>query len=118
MLLRFSTAKIFKFFEEVAVVEAFLHAWRSSLLFDGCQTQYKKGEGAKNPRMPLNFEIAKDVELTFKHMANNRYVQVQKKMLIDDCNADEVANFFVMPVSVICNIKHRAIVQFVETFNR
>lgn len=91
---------------------------RSRLLFDGCQSEYEKGDRVEETEDALNLEIAMDVGATFKRMANKRYVQVLKWMLIDGYDADEVAKFLDTPVSNIYNIKHRAIVQFVETYNR
>lgn len=91
---------------------------RSRLLFDGCQTEYEKGLGSEESEDTLSLEIAMDVESTFKRMANKRYVQVLQWMLIDGYDADEVAKLLDTPVSNIYNIKHRAIVQFVETYNR
>lgn len=62
-------------------------------------------------------DIAMDVNSTFERMENKRYVQVLKWMLIDGYNAEEVAQLLGTSVSNVYNIKHRAIVQFVETFN-
>lgn len=91
---------------------------RPRLLFDGYHPEYEKGDGYEETEDSLNLEIAMDVESTFSRMSNKRYVQVLKWMLIDGFDADEVAKFLDTPVSNIYNIKHRAIVQFVETYNR
>lgn len=91
---------------------------RSRLLFDGCYTECEKSDVTEEIEDALNLEIAMDVESTFKRMSNKRYVQVLKWMLIDGFDADEVAKLLDTPVSNIYNIKHRAIVQFVETYNR
>lgn len=65
----------------------------------------------------LDREIAMDVDTTFNRMANKRYVQVLKWMLADGYDANEVAAFLHTHVSNVYNIKHRAIVQFIETYN-
>lgn len=92
---------------------------RPRLMFEGCPSEYEKIRDGMEPlEDSLNLEIAMDVESTFKRMANKRYVQVLKWMLIDGYDADEVAKLLDTPVSNIYNIKHRAIVQFVETYNR
>lgn len=90
---------------------------RSQLLFDGYLNEYEKGDGKEETEDTLNLEIAMDVESTFKRMVNKRYVQVLKLMLIDGFDADEVAKILDTQVSNIYNIKHRAIVQFIETYN-
>lgn len=91
---------------------------RPRLLFEGCLSEYERGENMEPLEDSLKLEIAMDVESTFKRMSNKRYVQVLKWMLIDGYDADEVAKLLDTPVSNIYNIKHRAIVQFVETYNR
>ena len=91
---------------------------RPRLLFEGCLSEYEIGNGMEEPEDSLNLEIAMDVESTFKRMSNTRYVQVLKWMLIDGYDADKVAKFLGTPLSNVYNIKHRAIVQFVETYNR
>ena len=58
------------------------------------------------------------MEPTFDRMENRRYVQVLKWMLVDGYDADEVARFLNVSVLNVYNIKHHAIVQFVETYNR
>lgn len=65
----------------------------------------------------LDADIAMDVESTFSRMTNERYVQVLKWMLVDGYSADEVAIRLDTSISNVYNIKHRAIVQFVEVYN-
>lgn len=90
---------------------------RPRLLFEGCPSKYESCNGIEESEDSLNLEIAMDVESTFKRMPNKRYVQVLKWMLVDGYDADEVAKLLDTPVSNIYNIKHRAILQFVETYN-
>lgn len=90
---------------------------RSRLLFDGYSSEYKSGNTMDEVESALNLEIAMDVDSTFKRMANKRYVNVLQWMLIDGYDADEVAKLLNTPLSNVYNIKHRAIVQFVETYN-
>ena len=65
----------------------------------------------------LDTEIAMDVNTTFERMPNKRYVQVLQWMLIEGYDADEVATKLNTTVANVYNIKHRAIVQFVEEYN-
>ncbi len=62
-------------------------------------------------------EIAMDVESTFARMRNKRYVEVLRWMLVDGLEAEEVAKRLDTSVANVYNIKHRAIVQFIETYN-
>ena len=65
----------------------------------------------------LNTEIAMDVDTIFERMPNKRYVQVLQWMLVEGYDADEVATKFNTSAANVYNIKHRAIVQFVEVYN-
>lgn len=65
----------------------------------------------------LDIEIAMDVNTTFERMPNKRYVQVLQWMLVEGYDADEVATKLNTTVANVYNIKHRAIVQFVEEYN-
>lgn len=91
---------------------------RSRLLFDGCPLEADKFYFNAVSMETLDHDIAMDVESTFNRMPNKRYVQVLKWMLADGYDADEVAKFLDTTVPNIYNIKHRAIVQFVETYVR
>ena len=65
----------------------------------------------------LDTEIAMDVNTTFERMPNKRYVQVLQWMLVEGYDADEVATKLNTTVANVYNIKHRAIVQFVDEYN-
>ena len=65
----------------------------------------------------LDTEIAMDVNTTFVRMPNKRYVQVLQWMLVEGYDADEVAAKLHTTAANVYNIKHRAIVQFVEVYN-
>ncbi len=65
----------------------------------------------------LDMEIAMDVETTLSKMKNERYVKVLKWMLVNGLDAEEVANLLNTSIPNVYNIKHRAIVQFVEIYN-
>lgn len=64
----------------------------------------------------LEEEIVEDVMSTFENMSNERYVQILQWMFVEGYEADEVAEKLNTTKSNVYNIKHRAIVQFVETF--
>ena len=73
-------------------------------------------------RMPkgsdgLDAEMSVDINNTFKSMPNKRYVEVLQLMLVEGYNAEEVAEKLNTSVANIYNIKHRAIVQFVEIYS-
>jgi len=65
----------------------------------------------------LDTEIAMDVNATFERMPNKRYVQVLQWMLVEGYDADEVATRLNTTAANVYNIKHRAIVQFIEVYN-
>ena len=65
----------------------------------------------------LYVEITMDINTTFERMPNKRYVQVLNWMLVDGYDAEEVAKLLRTTVANVYNIKHRAIVQFDETYN-
>ena len=65
----------------------------------------------------LDTEIAMDVNTTFERMPNKRYVQVLQWMLVEGYDAVEVATKLNTTAANVYNIKHRAIVQFVEVYN-
>lgn len=88
---------------------------RTRLLYEVYTDEYEKLGGCSDTEDIFSSEIKIDVEPTFDRMENRRYVQVLKWVLVDGYDADDVARF--MNASVY-NIKHRAIVQFVETYNR
>ena len=64
----------------------------------------------------LEEAIVEDVMSTFENMSNERYVQILQWMFVEGYEADEVAEKLNTTKSNVYNIKHRAIVQFVETF--
>lgn len=90
---------------------------RTHLISDNRVEEYEKNDINEKIEDLLHHEIAMDVESTFKRMSNMRYVQVLRWILIEGYNADDVAKFLHTTVSNIYNIKHRAIVQFVETYS-
>ena len=65
----------------------------------------------------LDMEIAMDVETTLSKMKNERYVKVLRWMFVDGLDAEEVANLLNTSIPNVYNIKHRAIVQFVEIYS-
>lgn len=65
----------------------------------------------------LNVEMAIDIRNTFDLMRNKRYVEVLQLMLVEGFDANAVAAKLGTTVSNIHNIKHRAIVQFIEVYS-
>ncbi len=65
----------------------------------------------------IDAEIAMDVSTTFERMPNRKYAQVLQWMLAEGYNAEEVAARLGTTVANVYNIKHRAIVQFVNVYN-
>ena len=64
----------------------------------------------------LDIEMWLDVESTFAAMSNQKYVMVLRMLLHEGYSPEEVAKALGTTVSNIYNIKHRAIVQFVQTY--
>ena len=102
----------------VRVAWRFFMPQRTRLLSDGYSDEFEKSSECSDTEDTLALEIRMDVESTFDRMENRRYVQVLKWMLVNGFDADEVAGFLGTPMSNVYNIKHRAIVQFVELYNR
>jgi DNA-directed RNA polymerase specialized sigma24 family protein len=61
--------------------------------------------------------MAIDIRNTFDLMRNKRYVEVLQLMLVEGFDANAVAAKLGTTVSNIHNIKHRAIVQFIEVYS-
>lgn len=102
----------------VRVAWRFFMQQRTRLLFDVYTDEYDRSSESGDTEDTLAHEIRMDVESTFVHMENRRYVQVLKWMLVDGYDAGDVARVLNTPVSNVYNIKHRAIVQFVETYKK
>lgn len=65
----------------------------------------------------IDAEIAMDVNTTFEKMPNKRYVQVLQWMLVEECDAEEVATKLNTTITNVYNIKHRAVIQFIKVYN-
>ncbi len=89
---------------------------RANLMCHVYQHDWQVEENRMIDTLPI--EIAMDVESTFIRMPNKRYVQVLRWMLSEGYSAEEVSKLLKTPVSNVYNIKRRAIVQFLEFFNR
>ena len=63
-------------------------------------------------------EMRIDVYNTLSKMPNQRYVAVIRLMIIEGRDSDEVAKMMGTTVQNIYNLKHRAISQFLEYYNR
>ena len=66
----------------------------------------------------FDIEMWLDVESTFSAMSNPKYVMVLRMLLHEGFTPKEVAQALHTTISNVYNIKHRAIVQFVETYCR
>lgn len=69
------------------------------------------------PADGIDVAIRMDVEATFERMPNKKYVRVLVWMLVEGLSAEETAERLGTSVANVYNIKHRAIVQFVEIYN-
>lgn len=65
----------------------------------------------------VKVEIALDLEMTFNRMPNKRYVEVLRLLLVDGYTPEEVAVRLGTKPSNVYNIKHRAIVQFIQIYS-
>ena len=93
----------------------FFFKYRERLLFvdRNCADCEEMSLAADN----LSTEIVMDVNTTFDRMPNKRYVKILKWMFVEGYNAEEVAAKLNTTIPNVYNIKHRAIIQFVEVFN-
>lgn len=71
----------------------------------------------KDDRMDdFDVEVALEVEQTFLAMPNPTYVNVLRWLLIEGFSYEEVAGRLGTTVSNVYNLKHRAILQFMDNF--
>jgi DNA-directed RNA polymerase specialized sigma24 family protein len=70
----------------------------------------------KSAEILSDVDIRMDIEKVMKMMPNRRYAEVLKLNLYYGYSAEDIAVILDTTVSNVYNIKHRAIVQFVETF--
>ncbi|MDE7135139.1 MAG: hypothetical protein K2N91_00750 [Muribaculaceae bacterium] len=101
----------------VKLIWRFFMGQRARLLMEASSCESEITDAMAMTEDTLGLEIAMDVESTFGRMANKRYVQVLRWMLVEGYDADAVAEFMGTTASNVYNIKHRAIVQFVETYS-
>lgn len=77
----------------------------------------KEIDKMKDDRMDeFDVEVALEVEQTFLAMSNSTYVKVLRWLLVDGFSFEEVAGMLDTNVSNVYNIKHRAVVQFIECY--
>lgn len=66
----------------------------------------------------LEQEIKIDVETTLEKIPNKKYVQLLQWMILEGYSAEDVATMFKTTTANVYNIKHRAIIQFVDIYNK
>lgn len=66
----------------------------------------------------LRIQIAIDVNAILAQMSNHRYAEVIKLLLIDGYAVKDVADMLDIKVPNVYNLKHRAIVKFVELYGQ
>ena len=66
----------------------------------------------------LRIQIAIDVNAVLRKMQNRRYADIIRLLLIEGYPAQDVAEMLGMKVSNVYNLKHRAIVQFIELYGQ
>ena len=76
------------------------------------------GQLGKRVAVTTSDEMRIDVYNTLSKMPNQRYVAVIRLMIIEGRDSDEVAKMMGTTVQNIYNLKHRAISQFLEYYNR
>lgn|SRR5574344_893757 len=64
----------------------------------------------------FDIDIMMDVEQTLDDMPNKRYADVLRKMLLEGHDAEEMAQLYHTSEANIYNIKHRAIIMFVNIY--
>lgn len=66
----------------------------------------------------LRIQIAIDVNAVLSKMPNGRYAEIIRLLIIEGFSAQDVADMWNMKVANVYNLKHRAIIQFVELYGR
>lgn len=66
----------------------------------------------------LRIQIAIDVNAVLRKMQNRRYADIIRLLLIEGYPAQDVAEMLGMKVANVYNLKHRAIVQFIELYGQ
>lgn len=93
----------------------FMHARNRLLNSAGVQDGIEFLEN-NNIVFDLSVEIKMDVERVFALMPNKRYVRVLELMLVQGYDAQETAAELNTSSDNIYNIKHRAIMQFIQVY--
>lgn len=66
----------------------------------------------------LCIQIAIDVNAVLSKMPNQRYSEIIRLLLIEGFSAHDVADMLDVKVENVYNLKHRAIVQFIELYGK
>ena len=66
----------------------------------------------------LRIQIAIDVNAVLRKMQNRRYADIIRLLLIEGYPSQDVAEMLGMKVANVYNLKHRAIVQFIELYGQ
>lgn len=66
----------------------------------------------------LRIQIAIDVNAVLSKMPNRRYAEIIRLLLIEGYVAQDVADMLDMKVENVYNLKHRAIIQFIELYGQ
>lgn len=66
----------------------------------------------------LRIQIAIDVNAVLQRMPNRRYAEILRLLLIEGYTAQDVADMLDMRVENVYNLKHRAVAQFIDLYDR
>ena len=66
----------------------------------------------------LRIQIAIDINAVLRKMQNRRYADIIRLLLIEGYPAQDVADMLGIKVANVYNLKHRAIVQFIELYGQ
>lgn len=66
----------------------------------------------------LRIQIAIDINAVLRKMQNRRYADIIRLLLIEGYPAQDVAEMLGIKVANVYNLKHRAIVQFIELYGQ
>lgn len=66
----------------------------------------------------LRIQIAIDVNTVLSKMPNQRYAEIIRLLLIEGFSAQDVADMLDVKVENVYNLKHRAIVQFIDLYGK
>lgn len=104
----------------IPVAWRYLISVRERLLHTDCgdDPDYRLRADDDSADDDLRIQIAIDVNAVLAGMSNRRYAEIIRLLIVEGYGARDVADMLDMKVENVYNLKHRAIVQFIEQYGR